>query len=253
MVTDANRRAYEQRYGTAVGSAEAAQIDVGLRQYMLRVYNYMGSGLLLSGIVALLVANTGARDIFFQTSGGAVVGYTGLGLIAVFAPIGLILAMSFGANKVQTSTVQALYWAFVALMGVGLSVALLAYTGVSVARVFFITAISFGGLSLYGYTTKRDLSAFGTFLVMGLIGLLIAGIVNIFLQSTMLHFIYSVVGVLIFAGLTAYDTQSIKNSYFEVQGTSVEDKSAVMGAVRLYLDFINLFMFLLQFLGVRRD
>ena len=213
----------------------------------------MGSGLFLSGIVAMLVANTGARDLFFQSSGGGIVGYTGLGMIAVFAPIGLILAMSFGARKMSVGTLQILYWAFVALMGVGLSVALLAYTGESVARVFFITAISFGGLSLYGYTTKRDLSAFGTFFMMGLIGLIIAGVVNIFLQSAMLHFIYSAVGVLLFAGLTAYDTQSIKNTYFEVQGSSAEDKSAVMGAVRLYLDFVNLFMFLLQFLGARRD
>ena len=201
----------------------------------------------------MLVANTGARDLFFQSAGGGIVGYTGLGMIAVFAPIGLILAMSFGARKMSVGTLQILYWAFVALMGVGLSVALLAYTGESVARVFFITAISFGGLSLYGYTTKRDLSAFGTFFMMGLIGLIIAGVVNIFLQSAMLHFIYSAVGVLLFAGLTAYDTQSIKNTYFEVQGSSAEDKSAVMGAVRLYLDFVNLFMFLLQFLGARRD
>ena len=250
MVTEANRRAYQG----AVGSAEAAQVDEGLRHYMLRVYNYMGSGLFLSGIVAWLVANNeGARDLFFQSTDGAIGGYTGLGMLAVFAPIGLIIAMSFGVNKMNTSTLQALYWSFVALMGVGLSVALLAYTGESVTRVFFITAISFGGLSLYGYTTKRDLSAFGTFLMMGLIGLLIAGVVNIFLQSAMLHFVYSAVGVLLFAGLTAYDTQSIKNTYFQVQGTSVEDKSAIMGAVRLYLDFINLFMFLLQFLGVRRD
>ena len=250
MVTEINRRTYS---GATADNAEAIQADAGLRNYMLRVYNYMGSGLFLSGIVAMLVANTGARDLFFQSAGGGIVGYTGLGMIAVFAPIGLILAMSFGARKMSVGTLQILYWAFVALMGVGLSVALLAYTGESVARVFFITAISFGGLSLYGYTTKRDLSAFGTFFMMGLIGLIIAGVVNIFLQSAMLHFIYSAVGVLLFAGLTAYDTQSIKNTYFEVQGSSAEDKSAVMGAVRLYLDFVNLFMFLLQFLGARRD
>jgi FtsH-binding integral membrane protein len=252
MVTEANRRVYEQRYGAAVAGAEAVQIDVGLRQYMLRVYNYMGSGLLLSGIVAMLVANTGARDLFFLTQNGAVAGYTGLGMIAVFAPIGLILAMSFGANKMTTNTLQVMYWSFVALMGVGLSVALLMYTGVSVARVFFITAISFGGLSLYGYLTKRDLSVFRTFLIMGLIGLLITMVVQIFVQSTALHFIYSAVGVLLFAGLTAYDTQAIKNTYSQVQNSSAEERSAVMGAVRLYLDFINLFMFLLQFLGARR-
>ncbi len=249
MVSEADRRAYQ---GTVAG-ADAAEIDQGLRSYMLRVYNYMGSGLLLSGIVAMLVANSEAvRSLFFQQTATGM-GYTGLGMIAVFAPIGMILAMSFGANRMKTSTLQALYWSFVALMGVGLSVALLAYTGESVARVFFITAISFGGLSLYGYTTKRDLSAFGTFLMMGLIGLLVAGVVNIFLQSAMLHFVYSAVGVLLFAGMTAYDTQAIKNSYFEAGGTSAEGKSAIMGAVRLYLDFVNLFMFLLQFLGARRD
>jgi FtsH-binding integral membrane protein len=249
MVTEANRKTYQG----AVGSAEAAQVDQGLRNYMLRVYNYMGSGLFLSGIVAMLVANNdGVRSLFFHQTETGAMGYTGLGMIAVFAPIGMMLAMSFGANRMKTSTLKALYWSFVSLMGVGLSVALLAYTGESVARVFFITAISFGGLSLYGYTTKRDLSAFGTFLMMGLIGLLIAGVVNIFLQSAMLHFIYSAVGVLLFAGLTAYDTQAIKNTYFQVQNSAAEDKSAIMGAVRLYLDFINLFMFLLQFLGARR-
>jgi FtsH-binding integral membrane protein len=250
MVTEANRKTYQG----AVGSAEAAQVDQGLRNYMLRVYNYMGSGLFLSGIVAMLVANNdGVRSLFFHQTETGAMGYTGLGMIAVFAPIGMMLAMSFGANRMKTSTLKALYWSFVSLMGVGLSVALLAYTGESVARVFFITAISFGGLSLYGYTTKRDLSAFGTFLMMGLIGLLIAGVVNIFLQSAMLHFIYSAVGVLLFAGLTAYDTQAIKNTYFQVQNSAAEDKSAIMGAVRLYLDFINLFMFLLQFLGARRS
>jgi FtsH-binding integral membrane protein len=249
MVTEANRRAY----AAAVSGVETAQVDAGLRQYMLRVYNYMGSGLLLSGIVAMLVANTSARDLFFQSTGGGVVGYTGLGMVAVFAPIGLILAMSFGAKRMNVGTLQALYWLFVALMGVGLSVALLAYTGVSVTRVFFITAISFGGLSLYGYLTKRDLSVFGTFLMMGLVGLLIAGVVQMFVQSAALHFVYSAVGVLLFAGMTAYDTQSIKNTYFQVKGSGGEDASAIMGAVRLYLDFINLFMFLLQFLGVRRN
>ena len=249
MVTEAKRKTYQG----AVGSAEAAQVDQGLRNYMLRVYNYMGSGLFLSGIVAMLVANNdGVRSLFFHQTETGAMGYTGLGMIAVFAPIGMMLAMSFGANRMKISTLKALYWSFVSLMGVGLSVALLAYTGESVARVFFITAISFGGLRLYGYTTKRDLSAFGTFLMMGLIGLLIAGVVNIFLQSAMLHFIYSAVGVLLFAGLTAYDTQAIKNTYFQVQNSAAEDKSAIMGAVRLYLDFINLFMFLLQFLGARR-
>ena len=249
MVSEADRRAYQ---GTVAG-AEAAEVDQGLRSYMLRVYNYMGSGLLLSGIVALLVANSeGVRSLFFQQAATGMA-LTGLGWIAMLSPLGLILAMSFGASKMRTSTLQALYWSFVALQGVGLAVALMVYTGESVTRVFFITAISFGGLSLYGYTTKRDLSPFRTFLIMGLIGLIVAGVVNIFLQSAMLHFMYSAVGVLLFAGMTAYDTQAIKNTYFQVGGTIAEGKSAIMGAVKLYLDFINLFWFLLQFLGARRD
>jgi FtsH-binding integral membrane protein len=240
-------------YDGTLGRAEAAPIDAGLRQYMLRVYNYMASGLFLSGLVALLTANTGLRDVFFRVTETGKTGYTAVGWVAILAPIGLILAMSFGAQRMKTTTLQACYWAFVALMGVGLSVVLMTYTGASVARVFFITAISFGGLSLYGYTTKRDLSAFRTFFVMGLIGLLVAMVVGMFVASTMLQFVISVVGVLLFAGLTAYDTQSIKNQYLMVRGSSMEGSSAVMGAVALYLDFVNLFQFLMHFLGVRRE
>ena len=254
MAIETDRRPLSSGYDATLGRAEAAPIDVGLRQYMLRVYNYMASGLFLSGFVALLVANTGARDLFFQvTETGRMAGYTGLGYIAIFAPIGLIMAMSFGANRMKITTLQACYWGFVALMGVGLSVLALVYTGASIARVFFITSASFGALSLYGYTTKRDLSGFATFLFMGLIGLMIASIVQMFLQSAAMQFVMSVVGVLLFAGLTAYDTQSIKNQYLTVRGSSMEGSSAVMGAVSLYLDFINLFQFLMHFLGVRRD
>lgn len=251
MASETDRRVFDRSYG-AHGRAATAEIDVGLRQYMLRVYNYMASGLFLSGLVALLVANSSARDVFFRYSNGHV-GYTGLGLLAVFAPIGLILAMSFGATRMKTSTLQFLYWAFVATMGVGLSVLLLAYTGVSVTRVFFITAISFGGLSLYGYLTKRDLSGMATFLMMGLIGIVVASLVGMFWHSTMLQFMISVIGVLLFAGLTAYDTQRIKNTYFMMGNGTMAEASAIMGAVSLYLDFINLFQFLLYFMGNRRD
>ena len=223
-----------------------------MRRYMLQVYNYMASGLLLSGLVAMLVANTSMRDVFFQATERGM-GYTGIGLLSVFAPIGLILAMSFGASRMKANTLKVLYWAFVATMGIGLSNVLILYTGVSVARVFFITAIAFGSLSLYGYLTKRDLSVFGTFFLMGLIGLMIAGLVQIFVQSTALHFIYSAVGVLLFAGMTAYDTQRIKNSYFYAGHGAMAEHSAIMGAVTIYLDFINLFQFLLQFMGARRD
>jgi len=253
MATEADRRTFERRYG-AVSAAEAAQIDVGLRQYMLRVYNYMASGLLLSGIVALLVNNTGLQSLFFQASeAGGRPGYTGLGLIAVFAPIGIILAMSFGAQKMKVSTLQILYWVFVATMGVGLSTVLMIYTGDSVIRVFFITAIAFSALSMYGYVTKRDLGPVGTFLIMGLVGLLIAIVVNVFMQSPMMQFVISAAGVLIFAGLTAFNTQQIKNTYFHVSGTGAADHAAIMGAVTLYLNFINMFQFLLYFLGARRD
>jgi FtsH-binding integral membrane protein len=250
MATEADRGVYGR---TAATAADAVQIDVGLRKYMLRVYNYMASGLLLSGIVALLVTNTGLQSLFFQAAETGRPGYTGLGLVAVFAPIGLILLMSFRAQRMSIAALQACYWGFVALMGVGLSTVLMIYTGASVVRVFFITAIAFSSLSMYGYTTKRDLGPVGTFLIMGLVGILIAGLVNIFLQSSMMHFIISAVGVLVFAGMTAYDTQKIKNSYFQLSGSGVAEHAAIMGAVTLYLDFINLFQFLLAFLGQRRD
>ncbi len=250
MATEADRRIYGR---ATVGTVDDVQIDVGLRQYMLRVYNYMASGLFLSGIVALLVNNSSLQELFFRATETGRPGYTGLGLLAVFGPIGLLLAMQFGAQRMKASTLQMLYWAFVGTMGVGLSTVLMIYTGVSVMRVFFITAIAFASLSLYGYTTKRDLSAFGTFLIMGLVGLLIASIVNIFMQSSMMHFIISAVGVLVFAGLTAFNTQQIKNTYFHVGGTGYAEHAAIMGAVTLYLDFINLFQFLLQFLGQRRE
>ncbi len=240
-------------YDTTFDRADAAPMDVGLRQYMLRVYNYMGSGLFLSGLVALIVANTGLQSAFFQTTETGRIGYTGLGMIAVFAPIGLILAMSFGAHKMKTTTLQALYWAFVTTMGVGLSVILLRYTGISVVRVLLITAASFGALSLFGYTTKKNLSGFGTFLFIGLIGLVIASVVQIFVASSALQFMISVVGVFIFAGLTAWDTQRIKGEYLSIRGSTMETPSAVMGAVALYLNFINLFQFLMSFMGQNRN
>ena len=211
----------------------------------------MASGLFLSGIVALTVANTSLKSVFFQFSNGRL-GYTGLGLLAMLAPIGLIMFMSWTWQNRKSSTMQALYWTFVTLMGIGLTVPMLAYTGVSVARTFFITAIAFGGLSLYGYTTKRDLSGMATFLMMGLIGIVVAGVVNMFIASTMMQFVISVVGVLVFAGLTAYDTQNLKRTYYAVGGSSVEENSAIMGAVQLYLNFINLFQLLLSFMGDRR-
>ncbi len=234
----------DRRYMNAA-QADAAQIDVGLRQYMLRVYNYMASGLALTGIVALLVASSpAATQLIFGTP---------LKWVVMLAPIGLVFFLGARIHSMQSSTASALFWVYSALMGASLASILLVYTGESVARTFFITAAAFGGLSLYGYTTKRSLSGFGSFLVMGVIGLVIASIINIFLQSSMMQFVISAAGVLIFAGLTAYDTQKIKEMYWEGHDGETSSKMAIMGALNLYLDFVNLFIFMLQFLGVRRD
>jgi len=239
--------------------AEQAAFDVGLRAHMVRVYNYMASGLALSGIVAFALFNLPElQNVFFQmgvTRGGAVipVGLNILGWIAVFAPLGLLLLVGFRAAQMSVGGVQAVYWAVTALMGVSLSLVLFRYTGASVARTFFVTAAAFGALSLYGYTTKRDLSAFGKFLFMGLIGIILASLVNMFFPSGEMNFIISIAGVLIFSGLIAYDTQKIKEQYTDAWGRDVAEKVAVFGALSLYLDFVNLFMFLMRFMGQSRD
>lgn len=234
----------DRKYMTPA-QAEAAQIDVGLRQYMLRVYNYMASGVALTGIVALLVSmNAPAMQLLFATP---------LKWVVMFAPIAVVFFLGMRLNSMRASTAQGLFWLYAGLVGLSLASIFVVYTGVSITRTFFITAGAFAGLSLYGYTTKRDLSGFGSFLIMGLIGLVLASIVNIFLASSMMHFVISVLGVLIFAGLTAYDTQTIKQMYAEHYGEEESSKIAILGALNLYMDFINLFMFLLQFLGVRRD
>ena len=225
--------------------ADAASIDVGLRQYMLRVYNFMAAGLVLTGVVALLVASSpAALQLIFGTP---------LKWVILLAPVGLAFYMGARIGTMSVGTAQAVFWAFSALIGAMLSSYLVIYTGVSVARVFFITAAAFAGLSLYGYTTKKDLTGFGSFLIMGLWGLIVAGVVNIFLQSAAMQFVTSAIGVLIFAGLTAYDTQKVKELYWEGDGGEIAAKKSIMGALTLYMDFINLFIFLLQFLGVRRD
>ncbi len=240
------------------GTADQA-FDVGLRAHMIRVYNYMASGLALSGIVAFaLFAAPELRGIFFETGltrGGNVmiVGLNVLGWVAILAPIGLLLLVGFRAAQMSVAGVQAVYWAVTALMGVSLSLLLFRYTGASVARTFFVTAASFGALSLYGYTTKRDLTAMGKFLFMGLIGLMLASLVNMFFPSGTMNFIISVAGVLIFSGLIAYDTQKIKEQYAEAYGRDVAEKVAIFGALSLYLDFVNLFQFLMSFLGQNRD
>ena len=229
----------------AVGTQ--VDIDVGLRDYMLRIYNYMASGLALTGIVAYLFAAGDANSMY------ASLARTPLIYLVMLAPLGFVLVLSFGINRIQAGTAQALFWLFAAVMGISMASILLHFTGASVARVFFITAGTFGAMSLYGYTTRRDLTQWGSFLFMGLIGVIIASLVNIFLASSALQFAISVIGVIVFVGLTAYHTQQIKEMYFENDDAQTAGKKAIMGALRLYLDFINLFMMLLQLFGTRRD
>ena len=219
-------------------------IDVGLRDYMLRVYNYMASGLALTGIVAYAAAVSS----FFAS-----IAATPLIWLIMLAPLGLVMWMSYGIQRMRASTAQMVFWLFSGLMGLSLASVFLYFTGASIARVFFITAGTFAAMSIYGYTTQRDLSQFGSFLFMGLIGIVIASLVNIFLASSALQFAVSVIGVLVFTGLTAYDTQQIKEMYYAGDGHEVAGKKAIMGALRLYLDFINLFMMLLQLMGTRRN
>lgn len=216
--------------------------DTGLRRHMLSIYNYMASGVLLSGIVALLFAQSGMALAVLSTP---------LKWVIMLAPLGFVFAISGGANRFSEGTLKVLYWAFATVMGLSLSSIFLVFTGASIATTFFATAAAFAGLSLYGYTTKKDLSGFGTFLIMGVVGILIASLVNIFVGSTMLQLAISVLGVLIFAGLTAYDTQMLKNQYYHLRGTDFVGKAVILGALSLYLDFINMFQFLLSFLGQR--
>ena len=231
----------------SVGVPRAAR-DAGLRSYLLSVYNYMASGVLLTGIIALLFAPY-AQGVLISASGR---GLSGLGWLITLSPLGFVFAMSFGVNRMRTSTLQLLFWAFAAVMGLSMSTLFIIYTQVSIAQTFFATAAAYAGLSLYGYTTKRDLSGLGTFLIMGVVGLLVAMLINLFLQSGTFALVISAIGVLLFAGLTAYDTQRIKSMYDYVAGTEMQGKAVIMGALNLYLDFINMFQFLLSFMGDRR-
>jgi FtsH-binding integral membrane protein len=220
-------------------------IDVGLRNYMLRIYNYMASALALTGIVAYVFAG------YLETNRALV--HSPVMWLIILAPFGLVMLLSFGINRLSAAAAQGIFWLYAGLMGLSMSTIFLTYTGSSIARVFFITAGTFAAMSLYGYTTKRDLSQMGSFLFMGLIGIVIASLVNMFLVSSALQFAICVIGVIVFVGLTAWDTQSIKEMYFEGDGSEIAGKKSVMGALRLYLDFVNLFMMLIQLLGVRRD
>jgi len=229
----------------------ADTIDAGLRSYMLSIYNYMASGVLLTGIVALLFAKSSLMGLLVSESGR---GFSGLGWIAVLAPIGIVLAMSFGQRRFSAGTLQLMFWAYAFLTGVSFSTLFLVYTDASIAQAFFATAAAFAGLSLYGYTTKRDLGPIGTFLIMGVVGLIVAMLLNAFIfQSGTMGLVISALGVLIFAGLTAYDTQKLKLMYDYVRGTDMLGKTVIMGALTLYLDFINMFLMLLRLFGSSRN
>jgi uncharacterized protein len=248
---------FDRNYATARTGYRTDQvaIDAGLRAYMIRVYNYMAAGVALTGVVAWLTFSAAV----VQTSAGLQLTAFGQAVfqgpllwILMLAPLGLVFAISFGINRLQPGTALTLFFVYAGLLGVSLASIFLIYTGESITRVFFISAAAFGALSLYGYTTQRDLTAVGSFMFMGLIGIIIASLVNIFLHSSGLSWAISIIGVLVFAGLTAYDTQAIKEMYDPMDDGTVGSRKAVMGALRLYLDFINLFLMLLRLFGDRR-
>jgi FtsH-binding integral membrane protein len=235
----------QNRFGYGAQAQSAALFDEGLRQHMLRVYNYMGLGLVITGIVAFVVSQTPALYVpIFSTP---------LKWVVMLAPLAFVFFFSFRIHAMSAATAQMAFWAFAAVMGLSLSSVFLVFTGTSIARTFFITATMFGAMSLYGYTTKRDLSKFGSFLMMGLIGVVIASIVNIFLGSSALQFAISVIGVVVFVGLTAWDTQNIKEQYAENVDQESQQKLAVFGALSLYLNFVNLFQLLLSLTGQREE
>ncbi len=241
---------FDRNYAASrgVGFGRAVAVDAGLRAYRLRVYNYMAIGVALTGVAAWVVFQLAVTNpAFAQTLFG-----TPLYWVLLLAPLGLVFFLSFRIEHLQAGTARALFFFYAALLGVSLAPIFMAYTGTSIARVFFISAASFGALSLYGYTTQRDLSPFGSFLMMGLFGIILASLVNLFFQSSMVSFVISAVGVLVFAGLTAWDTQRIKEMYDPMDDGTVGGRKAVMGALALYLDFINLFLMLLRLFGDRR-
>jgi uncharacterized protein len=257
-------RNYASPFGRAAGRVDTAAVDAGLRAYMLRIYNYMSIGLAITGLAALGVYmaavttdQAGAAARFgnaFLTPFGYAMYVSPLKWLFILAPLVMVFAISAGINRLRPATAQMLFWVFSALMGISLSSIFLVYTHTSIVRVFFITAATFGALSLFGYTTKRDMSGMRSFLFMGLIGIIIASLVNLFLGWSALQFIISVVGVLVFAGLTAWDTQRLKNDYiygYAAQGGDIAERAAISGALSLYLNFINLFTLLLQRLGQR--
>jgi uncharacterized protein len=233
----------------AATDARGVAYDAGLRSYMLSVYNYMASAVLLTGVVALAVAYSGAWQVLVGPTGGM----SALGWIAMLSPLAVVFAMSFGANRMSEGTLQALFWIYAGLLGVSMSTIFIAYTASSIAGAFFATAAGFAGLSLYGYTTQRNLTALGSFMIVGLVGIIVASLVNLFLHSGVMAMVISVIGVIVFAGLTAYDTQRTKSIYSYVAGTDGEGRAKIMSALNLYLDFINMFLFILRLFGSSRN
>lgn len=233
------------RAASADYAHERVELDEGLRQHMLRVYNYMVIGLVVTGLVAYFTSTS--HELMMTLFA------TPLKWVVMLAPLAFVLVLSFGIQKLSVQTAQMVFWVYCAAMGLSLATIFVVFTGTSIARVFFITSGTFAAMSLYGYTTKKDLSGFGSFLMMGLFGIVIAGFANIFIGSSALQFAVSVIGVLIFTGLTAYDTQNIKEMYAESYGREANGKLAIMGALQLYLDFINLFVMLLQLIGDNRE
>jgi FtsH-binding integral membrane protein len=253
---------YKDQIQTRAGTQTRAEIDEGLRSYMLGIYNYMATALVVTAVAALGIANLATTTDPSQSVGtvngqmltalGATIYTSPLRWVVMLAPLAFVMVISFGINKLSKSAATGIFYAFAAVMGVSISWIFMVYTGGSIVQTFFVTAASFGALSLYGYTTKRSLSGMGSFLMMGLFGLILAMVVNIFLQSSAMNFAISAIGVLIFAGLTAYDTQRLKNTYDTVAGNAeAVAKSSIMGALSLYLNFVNMFMFLLSFMGNR--
>lgn len=233
----------EQFLGSGVTNTSSVSFDDGLRAHMQRVYNYMGGGLALTGIIAFIVANTALAQIIYGSP---------LRIIAMLAPLGFIMYMNIRVQSMSVSKLRLVFWLFCGTMGLSLGAIFLVYSQASIARAFFITGATFGAMSLYGYTTKRDLAGMGSFMVMGLLGLMIASVVNIFMLSSMLQWVISVAGVVIFTGLTAWDVQRIKQTYASGWGSEANDKLAIFGALSLYMSFINLFQFILSLTGDRR-
>jgi FtsH-binding integral membrane protein len=244
------------KYNFQTRTDSSTKVNEALRQYMLKVYNFMSLALAITGLVAYFASTSEAFiSTIYHVQNGVVTGASGMGYLLMFAPLAFVMVLSFGIQKLAYSTAQMIFWSYAAVMGLSLTSIFLVYTGESIARAFFITASVFGAMSLYGYTTKKDLTSWGSFLMMGVFGLIIASIVNIFLLSSAMQFAVSILGVIIFTGLTAYDTQNIKNNFYQVGGTNEEliGKAALMGALQLYLDFINIFMQMLYLFGDRKN